>query len=212
MKKVITLISIFVFGFSALSNAQSFQTGSLIVSLSYGFDVYSVRQHQVETYTTPSQSKDTTNGAACGNINLSGEYAVTKWLGLGLQLKYDSYLHRANILQANGFEGGVIVNGHFIRHTHFDMFGGMDLGISTLTITANDGYNDQVYGSGSWFDVHLTTRIYFGRFGINMTLYFPTINYPTLTSNNQTFNTYIIEAWHASGTGFNIGFQYHFLQ
>jgi len=218
MKKAITYIALFIFSFTLFTpcSAQTFQTGSLIVSAAYGFDVYSLREHEIETYTSPAGTKEVNSGAASGNINVGGEYGVTNWLGLGLQFKFDNYLHKdsgnTGIQSAYGFEYGAIINFHIVRHLHFDLLGGLDLGLSSLTLTSNDGYNDQIYGKGGWFDIHFTTRVYIGKFGFSATLYFPTINYPTLTSNNQTFNTYIIDSWHASGTGLNIGVQYHFLK
>lgn len=211
MKKIIIGISVFILTFSFISKAQTFQTGSLIVSLDYGFDVYHLQLHEVNNYYTPPETANTTGGAGSGNVNLGGEFGVTKWLGLGVQLKLDSYLHGSDVIQANGFEGGIILNAHIIRHLHFDLLAGLDFGGSSLTLTFNDGYNDQIYGSGSWADVHFTARVYFGKFGMSATLYFPTINY-SLSSNNETFNTYIADSWKATGEGLNIGIQYHFLR
>lgn len=219
MKKLLVVLlfsSYQLITISQRANAQTFQTGSLITSISYGFDVYRIQENEIETYTTPAYSQNVTGGAACGNLNVGGEFGVTNWLGLGLQFKLDSYLHKdtgtTGIEQANGFEYGIVVNFHIVRHLHFDLLGGLNLGGSSLTLTSNDGFNDQVYGKGSWFDIHFTARIYFGKFGVSATLYFPTINYPNLTSNNSTFNTYVIDSWKAQGEGLNIGIQYHFLR
>lgn len=209
MKKLFIATAIFVSGFSIVSKAQTFQTGSLIVSAGYGFDLFSVKLHQVNNFT--GQTKDTTQGAASGSFMLGGEFGVTNWLGLGLQLKFDSYLHNSNLSQAAGFEGGLIVNAHIIRHMHFDLFAGLNLGGSHLTLTASDGSGNQIYGSGSWADIHFTARIYFGKFGVSASLYFPTINY-TISSNNSIFNEYIDDSWKAKGEGLNIGIQYHFLR
>ena len=187
----------------------SFQSGSLIVSMCFGIDVYSLKQNEQNTYL--GQTKDTTTGAASRNFNIAGEYAVTKWLGLGLQLKFDNYFHDNNLQSAFGFEGGLLINGHIIRHKHFDLFGGLNLGRSSLTLTGLYN-NNQIYGSGSWFDVHFTAREYIGRFGFSETLYIPSIDYNNLTSNVGIFNEYIIESWKASGVGFNWGIQYHFLK
>jgi hypothetical protein len=211
MKKIVVCFSAFIFSFSLTSKAQTFQRGSLIVSASYGFDIYHLQLHEVNNYYTPPQTVNTTGGAGSGNANLGAEFGVTNWLGLGVQFKLDSYLHSSNVTQANGFEGGLIINAHIVRHLHFDFLAGLNLGASSLTITWNDGYNDQIYGSGSWGDFHITTRIYFGKFGVSATLYFPTINY-NLSSNNEIFNTYIADTWKASGEGLNIGVQYHFLR
>ena len=210
--KRLSVIALFIVGSSVftVSNAQTFQFGSLVVSATYGLDVYSVKQHDVNTFS--NQHKDTTSGAGCGALTILGEFGVTNWLGLGLNFKFDSYLHKSDITQANGFETGIAVNAHFLRKFHLDMFGGMDIGYSSLTVTANDGYNDQIYGSGLWYDFHGTTRVYFGKFGFSATMYLPFINYANLTSNNSTFNRYILAAWKANGFGINFGFQYRILQ
>ena len=209
MKKLLIAASVLMLSFSSISKAQTFQTGSLIVSAGYGFDIYKVKLHQVNNYS--NQTKDTTSGAASGNFNLGGEFGVTKWLGLGVQLKFDSYLHNSNVSQAGGFEGGLIVNAHIVRHLHFDLLAGLNLGASSLTVTSNDGSNTQIYGNGSWADIQFTARIYFGKFGVSATLYFPMINY-TLSSNNSLINEYLDDSWKATGEGLNFGIQYHFLR
>ena len=210
MKKIIICIAVFISGFSISSTAQTFQRGSLIVSAAWGIDVYNLQQH-LENYATGETTQSTTH-VASRNFNLGGEFGVAKWLGLGLQFKLDNYYHDNNVSSAIGFESGLIVNAHIIRHLHFDLLGGFNLGYSTLTLTWNDGYNDQLYGKGSWDDIHFTARIYIGRFGFSGTLYFPVINYGTLTFNNNLLNEYILASWKASGEGWNFGIQYHFLR
>ena len=147
---------------------------------------------------------------------MGAEFGVANWLGLGLAGQFDEYIHGKNdssgVSTALAFEIGAIINFHIVRHTHFDLLAGFDLGYSNLTVTSNDGTNDQIYGSGTWFDVHLTTRIYVGRFGFNVTLVFPNMNYPTLTSNVTTYNEYVLSSFKLSGEGLNVGVQYHFLQ
>jgi hypothetical protein len=212
MRKLFIVFSLCCFHFSLLS-AQTFQRGSLIISLDYGFDIYSTQLHEVDNNNLTFQNK--TSGAASTNLNLGGEFGVTNWLGLGLQGKVDDYIRgkdSGGVASAYGFEIGAIVNFHIVRHLHFDLLAGLDLGYSNLTITSNDGYNDQVYGSGSWFDLHFTARVYIGKFGFGATLYFPIINYPNLTSNNAGFNEYVIASFKAHGEGVNLGIQYHFLR
>jgi hypothetical protein len=191
------------------SSSASFQSGSLIVSMNFGVDGYSLKQSQLNTYT--GQTKDTTTGAASSNFSIGGEYGVVKWLGLGLQFKFDNYFHDNTLQSALGFESGLIINFHIIRHTHFDLLAGFNLGHSSLTITSI--YNNyQIYGSGTWGDLHFTAREYIGRFGFSETLYFPDITYNALTSNIGLFNEFIIASWKATGEGFNFGVQYHFLK
>lgn len=215
MKKLLTGISFFTFSFSLINpcHAQTFQAGSLIVALNYGIDGYSTQFHDVNNYT--GQTQNSTGGAASTNLNLGGEFGVLNWLGLGLQGKFDNYIHgkdSGSVASAYGYEIGAIVNFHIVRHLHFDLLAGLDLGYSNLTVTSNDGYDDQVYGSGSWVDLHFTARVYIGKFGFGATLYFPSINYSNLTSNNAGFNEYVLASFKAHGEGLNFGVQYHFLQ
>ncbi|HTA26482.1 MAG TPA: hypothetical protein VK809_01745 [Bacteroidia bacterium] len=214
MKKLLLGLSVSILGFSFFNpcSAQTFQSGSLIVSLTYGFDIYSTQYNQVNNYLSPPQTISSTGGAASGNVNLGAEFGVTNWLGLGLQGKFDSYLHKSNFQSANGGEYGILINFHIIRHLHFDLLGGFDVGGSQLTLTSNDGTNDQVYGSGSWFDIHFTSRVYIGKFGFSATLYFPSINYSNLTSNVSGYNEFVIASLKAHGEGLNFGVQYHFLK
>jgi hypothetical protein len=212
MKKLFVCTGFFILSssFFIRTSAQTFQFGTLTVQANYGLEVYTVAQHSANTYS--NQSKDTTSGAACGSLTVGGEFGVTNWLGLGLNFKLDSYLHNSNVTQANGFESGICANAHFLRCCHLDMFGGINAGYSNLTLSFNDVENYQIYGSGTWFDLHGTIRVYFGRFGFNGTFYVPFINYPELTSNSNTFNEYILDSWKAHGFGFSFGFQYHFLK
>jgi|GEM_PF-972318 hypothetical protein len=198
-------------------NAQSFQAGSLVTSLDWGFDLYSVAQ-TYSLYNVPNSTSTKTSGAASTNWNLAGEFGVLNWLGLGVQLKLDNYVTSRDSTTgikptAIGFEGGIIANLHIIRHPHFNLLGGIDLGYSHLTYNTNDGFSDQVYGDGSWFDFHLTMRFYFGRFGLNFTGYSPVINYASLTSNNSNWSLgeNVLASWKGKGGGINLGMQYRIL-
>jgi hypothetical protein len=191
------------------ANAQSFQRGSLVISANCGIDANHLVQQQVNKYT--NKTIDTTGGAASTNFNIGAEYGVTNWLGLGLQFKLDHYLHDTNVTSATGFEIGIIANLHIIRAQHFNLVAGIDLGYSNLVINlTTDNY--QIYGSGSWGDLHITPRLYFGRFGVNLNLYFPFINYPSLSTNVAEYNEYIDNSWKSSGFGLTAGIQYRIIK
>jgi len=220
MKKLV-VITLFTLSSSlfTLCGAQSFQAGSLIAYGSFGLDILHTSYTQTIQYLGANVGKTQTNtgGAATSTPQLGAEFGVTNWLGLGLAGQFDEYIHGKNdtnsgVSSALAFEIGAIINFHIIRHTHFDLLAGFNIGYSNLTITSNNGTNDQIYGSGTWFDVHLTTRIYVGKFGFNITLVFPNMNYPKLTSNVTTYNEYVLSSFKLSGTGFNAGVQYHFLR
>jgi hypothetical protein len=207
MKKILLLL--IAATFLQQTNAQSFERGSLVVSANYGIDGYKINEHNVNKANNGTQ--DTTTGAASKNFNLGVEYGLFKWLGVGLQGKLDNYYHDDNISDAIGFEIGVLINAHIIRVNHFDLLVGVNLGFSNLTIDYPIN-NYQVYGSGGWSDFHITPRIYFGRFGINLNLYFPSISYPNLTTNVDTFNQYVSLSWKtASAFGATFGIQYRIL-
>jgi hypothetical protein len=194
--------------------AQSFQQGSLVMSLDWGADIYSVSQ-KYSLYNVSNSTTTKTSAAASTNWNLSGEFGVFKWLGLGIQLKLDNYVTSTDSTTgqratAIGFEGGIIGNIHIIRHPHFNLLAGVNVGYSHLTYNYNDGFNDQVYGDGSWVDFHAAMRFYFGRFGLNFTFYTPVITYASLTTNNPNFGLgeSILASWKGRGAGIDLGIQY----
>jgi opacity protein-like surface antigen len=190
-------------------HAQSFDKSSLVISANYGLDGYTIKEHTVNKVTnSDSNSK---GGAAATNFNLGIEYGLFKWLGIGLQFKLDNYIHNdTSVTSAIGFEVGAIVNLHLVRTKHFNLLIGGDFGFSNLTINLPTN-NYQIYGNGTWADVHITPRFYFGRFGLNFNLYLPLINYPNLTTNVQSYNEYIASSWNANGFGATVGIQYRIL-
>lgn len=219
MKKILILLAMGI-TFSWLDpvglQAQSFQKGSLVITANYGFDAYSIKQ-STRLYNVPNSNSDTTTGAAGTNWNIEAEYGLLNWLGVGIHLKLDNYItsyDSANHYKptAIGFEGGVLINIHIIRTQHFDLLAGCNLGFSTFTYTF-DVFNDQVYGSGSWTDLHLSTRFYFGRFGLNLNFYRPEISYPNLTTNNSNIGLgeSVLTSWLGTGGGASIGIQYRII-
>jgi hypothetical protein len=213
MKKILTLIICII---SLQVFSQSFYKGALVANLNYGFDIYRVRYHTA-LKNNAGVSKDTTDGAASSGPSLGIEYGVTKWLGIGVCGKYDTYFTSKDKYtgirpSVNGGEIGLIVNFHIVRTNIFNLVAGVDAGYSHLIYRTNDVVGTEVYGSGSWFNIHLTPRFYFGRFGICSTINIPFINYPNMTTSNATLNQTFISAWHASGFGLTFGIQYRFLK
>ena len=214
MKKILLLL---VVAFSLQQvKAQSFQKGSIVATINYGIDIYSVYQ-TYSAYNIPNSSSSKTSAAGSRNWNFEAEYGLLKWLGVGIHLKLDNYFTSKDTSTgytptAIGFEGGVLINAHLIRANHFDLVIGCNLGFSTLTYTA-DAFNDQIYGDGSWTDLHISPRFYFGRFGINLNFYDPVINYKSLTSNNSNWGLgeTVLASWLGKGGGATIGIQYRFI-
>jgi len=196
-------------------NAQSFYKGALVTDLNVGFDAYRIQQHSVDKNT--NKATDTTNGAAAKNISIGAEYGLHKLFGLGLRVKYDSYVTEKDSASgftptARGMEVGLLANFHLLRKEHFNLSLGIDMGYSGFLYDLNDGRNTQIYGKGLWTNFHITPRYYFGKFGLSAALYFPGLRYPDLTSNDENFNKSTSIAWKARGVGFNLGVQYRFFK
>ena len=197
-------------------SSQSFYKGALVFDVNTGLDIYGVKFNYQTKNITPAKDTTTKSGAGSTNFNFGLEYAVSNWLGLGVKAKFDKYIagkdsstHSTPTIR--GIELAAVVNAHVVRVKHFDLPIGLDLGYSNLNYHLNDVGNNQIYGNGSYFNFHINPRIYFKRFGFNINIGVPFINYASLTSNNLTFNKYILADWKASGVSLGIGLQYRFL-
>lgn len=211
MKKII--LSLFLFSSLALS-AQSFYKGALVTYLNYGFDAYAVHYHYGLKGTNLTYDK--TDGAVSTGPGLGLEYGLAKWFGLGLGAKFDTYVTSKDSVtgtksSASGFEVGAVTNFHVVKKEHFNLVLGANLGYSTFRLKTNDAFGTEVYGSGSWFNFHITPRYYFNRFGLSISLNFPKISYPNMTTSSSSINNAVFSSWNAGGFGMSFGFCYRFL-
>ncbi|MEO6884189.1 MAG: hypothetical protein ABI199_09215 [Bacteroidia bacterium] len=212
MKKIFLIAGICLMATQSFS--QSFYKNALVTTLDFGFDVYQVDYHYQLIGT--NVIKDNKNGAASRSLVIGGEYGLANWFGIGLLLKPETYYTKydtstGSTPTAKSFDATLLLNFHVIRSAHFDLPLGLNLGFSHLQYNENDFGNNQIYGAGSYVDFHINPRFYFQRFGLNADVSFPIINYSNMTSNNSTFNQYVLADWKGSGVGFSIGFQYRFL-
>ena len=210
MRKIITLC-IWVLSVQAFS--QSFYKGALIFDANVGIDAYAVKYHYQLKNT--NQAKDQTSGAVSSNFNLGLEYGLSKWFGIGLRAKLDKFVTRKDSVTnttpaANGGELALILNAHVVHTNHFDLPIGIDFGYSHLNYYQNDIGNNQIYGNGSYFNLHINPRIYIKRFGFNFNVAIPFIHYSNMTSNNSVFNQYVLADWKAAGFSLGFGIQYRF--
>ncbi len=205
--------------FSQSSNPQapfqSFYPGALIVDLNTGIDVYGIKFNYQTKNINPPRDTTAHGVAASTNFNFGVEYGLNNWFGLGIKAKFDKYVagkdtttHSTPTIR--GIELAAVANAHVVRLPHFDLPLGIDLGYSNLNYHLNDAGNNQIYGNGSYLNFHINPRIYIKRFGFNINFAVPIINY-SLTSNNLTFNKYILADWKAAGISLGIGIQYRFL-
>ena len=211
MKKIFAL---FTYLISVQAFSQSFYKGALVLDANVAIDAYSVDyKYQLKNTNLISEHK---SGAASSNFNIGLEYGLTKWLGIGLRGKFDNYFTKRDSTThstptAKGAEIAFILNAHLVKVDHFDLPIGIDLGYSHLDYFQNDVGNNQIYGSGGYFNFHINPRVYFKRFGFNLNIAVPIIHYANMTSNNSTFNQYVLADWKGTGFSMGLGIQYRFL-
>jgi len=200
---------------AGIANAQkSFYGGALVISANYGIDGNTADQHY---FNQSEESAQTLNGTApASNFNIAAEYGLLSFLGVGLVTRFDNYFSENNQVTkttttAGAFDLGGTVNLHIIRIPHLDIFAGADWGVSQFTYHMNDGLNTSAYGDGNWSDIHATGRVYFGRLGVNLSLYMPTMSYSSLQNNNSPAGEYVVNYWKSTGYGASVGLQYRIL-
>jgi hypothetical protein len=215
MKKLLFFIPAIIV--SQLSKAQdkpkSFDSHNLVVSADYGFEAYSTQQQYtvqgLGTQKTINSSLSSTNG------NLSAEFGLFKWLGIGIQGKLDNY---SIAKDSNGYtpkaasgELGALLNIHLLRLEKIDLLVGVNVGFSTFNYSnSTNSFNYSYSGNGLWTDAHATLRYYFGRFGLNLSAYIPFTGYQGLAGSYSDWKTgqEVLNNWKNSGGGFSVGIQY----
>jgi hypothetical protein len=198
----------------SISQAQSFNRGSFILGANFGIDGNFANRNY---FSSSEGNAQTLNGTApASDFNITAEAGIFKWLGVGLIGRYNSYFPEANgVTQSTpderAFDLGLTGNLHILSVAQLDVLAGIDYGFSHLTFNTNNYSNTTSASYGSWGDLHATARIYFGRLGVNATLYIPMMNYSSFTSSNMRPGDYIINDWKSTGYGASIGLQYRIL-
>lgn len=218
MKKIFILTGL-AFLFLANLSAQSFEQGTKVIELQYEFGAYKTSTHDKVNNTT-----DDNNGAASKIFNASCEYGVLNWLGVGLKLQYDNYFTDPDTIhhtfpqadeivdpKISSFDVAAMGNVHLVRKDHFDLVFGANFGVSFFSYHVNDALATQANGTGSWIDLHLTPRFYFGNhFGMHLNFGYANFNYPNVKAKNSTQSSINAFSLKGSGANIGIGFQYRF--
>jgi hypothetical protein len=212
MKKLIFVL--FFILYAIILSAQSFHKGALVLDMKGAIDVYNTKY----TYELIQTGQDTTieNKAANRNISFGLEYGVLNKLGVGIRYnraKYfaaadDSTKQMPNIYSNNIM---LLVNYHVLNGKVFNLVGGINIGYSALNVITNNIYRDEIYGSGLYFDLHISPRVYIGRFGFQLDFGMPFVNYNKLTTNNANFNQNVLAKWKGLGYSIGMGMQFRFL-
>ncbi len=211
--KIVILLTLLVLGTNV--QAQSMYLGALVIDANAGIEVMSTEYRYKLKNLGIEKDTTTKDGAANSNFSFGAEVGLAKWISVGLRGKYNQFFTAKDPITnttptAHSFEALGALNLHLTHHKHFNLLVGSHFGYSGLTYNANDVNNLIVKGRGSYFDLHLTTRLYIRRFGFHISAYAPFINYPNMSTNNDIFNSYVIAKWKGQGFGLNLGIQYRF--
>jgi len=213
MKKLI--FALFFILYTVILSAQSFHKGALVFDMKGAIDVYNTKY----TYKLISTGQDTTveDKAANRNIAFGLEYGVLNRLGVGIRYnraKYfaanDDSTHLAPNIYSNNIM--LLVNYHVLKGKVFNLVGGINIGYSALNVITNNINKDEIYGKGLYFDIHVSPRVYMGRFGFQLDLGMPFVNYNKMTSNNPYFNQNVLAQWKGLGYSIGMGIQFRFLK
>ncbi|MFI5150068.1 MAG: outer membrane beta-barrel protein [Bacteroidia bacterium] len=186
--------------------AQCIERGNSIIDFSAKLGVYNDLIHVHQTTFTKSDH------AGSGIYTLGYEITPFKWLGVGLQLRYDKYMDSASQKQTTySFNVPVYFNIHFVHTTHVDLYAGMAFGFSTFNVNGNDASVTKLSGVGSLFDIHAAPRFFLGKhFAISIPISYTSFSYPQITATN---NTTTINNWAdltLGGLNIGLGLNYKF--
>ena len=213
MKKLIFIL--FCILYACILSAQSFYKGALVTDVNVGIEIYNTKY----TYKIKNSSLDTTINDKAGNHNFSigAEYGVIDRLGVGLRFKSNTYYVSADKTTGitpyvSSYDYMLSVNFHAIKTNVFNLATGVNFGGSHLNYVSNDNNNNRLYGNGTYFDLHVTPRIFIKSFAFEFGINVPFVSYNNMTSNNPDFNSYIIAKWKGTGYTLSTGIAYRFLK
>jgi len=212
-------ILLFFISATFLLNAQSFYRGALVIDVNTGIEIYNTTyKYKIKNNNNILLDTSITDRAGSTHFAFGAEIGLHKRFGLGLKGKFNSFLSAKDEVTkatptAKSADFMVFANYHAVTIPHFDLILGGDLGYSGLTYKSNDTENIILKGTGSYASLYINPRIYIKRFGFNLKIYAPFVNYNNLTTNNPEINNYyLITKWKGNGTGVSIGIQYRFLK
>ncbi|MDX2172911.1 MAG: hypothetical protein SFY56_07315 [Bacteroidota bacterium] len=215
MKKLVLLVLVAT-GFIAKS--QAYYKNALIFDANAGLEIYNT-SYSFQSKDINNNKFDSTKTDKAGNRNFTFglEYGLHKHLGVGARVKLNNYFTGNDSIKptvkSNDFM--VFVNYHPLKILpKFDLVLGGELGYSGLNYNTNNKENVILTGTGLYGSIYINPRVYIKRFGFNLKLYLPYVNYNNLTTNNPDINNYYtITRWKGDPSwGASIGIQYRFLK
>lgn len=205
MKKVLLIIIVVVV--SNLSFGQAFEKGNKNFDLNLGIAGYGTKVTFKDANSGLELS--TTDGAASSVVGLDFEYGISNRFGLGVQLNSSNYFidkeDSTNVTESvRAVDFALKFNFHLLNADRNDLFISLGLGTSGANWTFVNS-NDTYSGSGTYFTLGLTDRIYFGEHvGILFHLGYAGYNYNNL---DHSGDNKILEnlQWSLKGVNFGTG-------
>ena len=223
-KNYILLILITV---SYFAKSQAYYKNALIFDANAGLEIYNT-SYSYELKNSNNQIFDTTTTDKAANTNFSFglEYGLHKHLGVGARVKINNYITGKDSIThvkptASSNDIMAFINYHPLKMLPvLDLVLGTEFGYSGLTYNSHaSDYSKTlpdviITGKGFYGSVYINPRFYIKRFGFNVKLYAPFVNYKNLTTNNPELNNYYtITKWKGvPGWGLSAGIQFRFLK
>ena len=136
--------------------AQSFERGDLIFSAGIDLGVYSTEGFN------PADTIKNTDAAVSTIIPLGLEFGLTNHLGIGFQVRPNSYASNKDSSSAKNTDFSLMLNYHFLRSRFFNMQIGLKYGFSKFNYT-NKIDQGEFNATGGHFQADLGANFFPGK-------------------------------------------------
>lgn len=221
MKKLITICLSVALLSCINASGQAFQKGTKNVDIGIGFAGYGTTQTVTTTFNGVGVTGSESDGAASTIIPIKFEYGIGEKIGIGAELAFSNYFindsDKVILETVKSIDFGINGNYHLLNSDKNDLFIGLGLGISSMSInyvTSQNPFVESLSGSGMYFTLGITDRIFFSdHIGIFFNLAYRGYNYSNLeadftpeidaaiASSNFTFS----QSWEWKFTGVQFG-------
>ncbi|MGE0567371.1 MAG: hypothetical protein AB7O73_05435 [Bacteroidia bacterium] len=202
--KSILVVLLTISSFNLFS--QAFEKGNINFDLGLGFGAYGTKVTYKDTKNNLEFSQ--TDGAASTIIPLSFEYGISNKIGLGLQIGSSNYFIDKDSNEVTesvkSVDFALRVNFHLLQANRNDLFIALALGGSSVNWLFKNT-TETYSGSGSYFNLSLVDRIFFGEHvGIMFNLGYTGYNYNDMKTSSGNVILDNLK-WSVKGVNFGTG-------
>lgn len=209
---IITTLIIF---YTNTTFAQAFQKGNKNLDFGVGFGIYGTSQTSTTTFNGQTFTDTENDGAVSTVIPINFEYGVTDKFGIGATLIYNNYVindsDKVFLNKVSSIDLGLNFNYHLLSSDKNDLFVGLGVGFSSMSIdyvTSSFQFIDGVSGSGMYYSIGLTDRIFFSdHVGILFNLSYRGYNYSSLEAN---YSSEAEQLFSTAGVSYSQNFEWKF--